>query len=68
MSNYGLIVQTGGAMVVRGPKELLLELLSLGEEIERAEEVGKRWGIQGLPKEDAIRARVKSLIQGEENS
>ena len=55
-------------MVVRGPKELLLELLSLGEEIERAEEVGKRWGIQGLPKEDAIRARVKSLIQGEENS
>lgn len=66
MANYGLIYQTGGVMVVRGPKELLLELISINGEIEKVRDLADFWAVNDVSREDLLVALIRRKLQSED--
>jgi hypothetical protein len=66
MANYGLMYQTGGIMVVRGPKELLLELISINGEIEKVHNLADFWATSDMSREDILLALIRRKLQSED--
>ena len=53
-------------MIVRGPKEVLLELLALNSEIERVEDLRRKWKLTEIRKEELLHAIIRQNSNDQE--
>jgi len=53
-------------MIVRGPKEILIELLALDGEIERVEDLRRRWNLGEDVKEELLNSIVRQKVSEQE--
>jgi hypothetical protein len=53
-------------MVVRGPKELLLELISINGEIEKVHNLADFWATSDMSREDILLALIRRKLQSED--